>query len=235
MGARDEAVVAGDAVALDDLRQLPQQLGDCRDLARRRADADTGRQGIAERRRIDLDREALDDAGLRQPLQPFGHARRRHAEGARKIGERQAAVALEPAQQLGIDVVNILVFVSKAFHGEVLYFKGKSVIIYSFIHIICAFCLSLYRACQMRRPLCPALSGPCRPSCGSWSARSSTISAPPSPCCCSRGSRCWASPGSASPARRPSSRSAPVPGAPSPPPRAVRWFCCCCSAAAWRR
>ena len=49
----EEAVLAGDAVALDDLGRLARELGDLRELARRRADADHGAEREAERARVD--------------------------------------------------------------------------------------------------------------------------------------------------------------------------------------
>src|SRR5919109_5151666 len=44
----EEAVFAGDAVALDDLGRVAGELGDLVDLARRRADADHGGERVAD-------------------------------------------------------------------------------------------------------------------------------------------------------------------------------------------
>src|SRR4051812_24854307 len=58
----EEAVLAGDAVALDDLRRGLRDLGDLRELARRRPDADDRGQRVAEGARVDLGAVAGDDA-----------------------------------------------------------------------------------------------------------------------------------------------------------------------------
>src|SRR5918996_6380140 len=49
----EEAVLAGDAVALDDLGRVAREVGDRAQLARRRADANDRRQREAELARVD--------------------------------------------------------------------------------------------------------------------------------------------------------------------------------------
>jgi hypothetical protein len=55
-------------VAFHDLRHVPGELGDLRELARDRAHADEGGDRIAERLRIEIDPRALDDARFLQAL-----------------------------------------------------------------------------------------------------------------------------------------------------------------------
>lgn len=79
--ARHEAVVARDLVALDALRRFLDELAHEVELAGQRAGAHDRLQLVAERRRIDFDRETADDAALLQPPDALGL-------GAAFLGER---------------------------------------------------------------------------------------------------------------------------------------------------
>src|SRR5215212_11188208 len=91
----EEAVLAGDAVALDDLGRRARQVGDLVDLARGRADADHRRQRVAERARIHAGVVAGDNAVALEPLDALGDRGRRETDPPSELGEADAAVALE--------------------------------------------------------------------------------------------------------------------------------------------
>ena len=85
---QDEAVLAGHAVALHDLRDRLGQSGDARQLAGVGANADEGGEGETEGGGIDLEAHAPDHPGLLQTSHPLGHCRGRHAYAAGKRGHR---------------------------------------------------------------------------------------------------------------------------------------------------
>ena len=75
--ARDVAVLAGDAMALDHLGRRPRHLGNLVKLAPGRADTDDGRDRVPDRPRVDHGRVAGDDAALLEPLHALAHSRGR--------------------------------------------------------------------------------------------------------------------------------------------------------------
>src|SRR4051794_18523881 len=79
-GLHEEAVLAGDAVALHDLGRVARELGHLGDLARGRPDPDHHRERVAERPGIDLGVVAGDRAVALEPLDALGHGRRREAD-----------------------------------------------------------------------------------------------------------------------------------------------------------
>src|SRR5579862_7653915 len=87
-----EAVFAGDPETLGDLRDLGGQLGDPRQLAGGRLDADDRLELVAERSRVDLGSVAGDDAVALEPLDALGDGGRREADPPAKLGERDAPV-----------------------------------------------------------------------------------------------------------------------------------------------
>jgi len=76
----DEAILAGDAIAFDDLRHRLGEFGDLGELPRHRANAHDGGDRVAERPRIDVETIALDDPRLLQALAALANRRRRHAD-----------------------------------------------------------------------------------------------------------------------------------------------------------
>jgi hypothetical protein len=105
MGAYYVAVVAGDSLALDDLRGSLRQLRDALELPRRGADADDRREHQAERARIDAGAVADHDALALEALQPLGDRRRGEADSAAELGKRQARVVLELGEQAQVGLV----------------------------------------------------------------------------------------------------------------------------------
>jgi hypothetical protein len=94
-----EAVLAGDAVALDDLGRLLRQLGDLVQLpAHSGPDANERGDRIADRPRVDVGVVAADHARLLEPLHALRDRRGRHAHTTAELGQRQAGVLLELAQ-----------------------------------------------------------------------------------------------------------------------------------------
>ena len=67
-----EAVLAGHAVALDDLGRRARDVGDGGDLPRRRAHPQHGGERVAERARLDVDAVAGDHAVALEPAQALG-------------------------------------------------------------------------------------------------------------------------------------------------------------------
>src|SRR3954454_5761035 len=100
-------VVAGHAVALDDLCRLAREPGDIRELPRRRPHADHGGQREPERLRVHVRVVRADDAVGLQSLQPLGHGRSRQADATAELCERDARIALELADDPAVGLVKI--------------------------------------------------------------------------------------------------------------------------------
>lgn len=120
----DEAVVTGDAIALDNGRQFVEQCCEFAELARHRANANVHRQRQSKRRWIDPGTIAKNDLGFFQALDPFGNAGRGHADLSGKIGNRDPPISGERGQELGIDLIKAAIFEPKAIHGKDLSFAG---------------------------------------------------------------------------------------------------------------
>jgi hypothetical protein len=124
MRPRDEAVVAGDAIALDNGRQLVEQCCEFAELARYRANANVHRQRQPKRRWIDPSTIAKNDLSFFQALDPFGNAGRGHADLSGQIGNRDPPIRGERRQEFGIDLIKAAVFEPKAIHDRDLLFLG---------------------------------------------------------------------------------------------------------------
>src|SRR3954447_6421884 len=96
------AVLAGDAVALDDLGRALGELRHLAYLAWRGPDPDDHPERQTERARVDLGAVALDHAGLLEPRQALGHRRRGKPDAATQLRERQAGIFLELSKQTQI-------------------------------------------------------------------------------------------------------------------------------------
>ena len=104
----DVVLVAGDRVALLDLRDLVQAVGDVvggRGVERR--DRDEGRHLLAERLVVEPGRVALDDAALLEPAHALVDGRRRHAEGLAEVGEADPAVLGEEVDDATVEVFHV--------------------------------------------------------------------------------------------------------------------------------
>ena len=89
--AHDEAVLAGDPQALDDLRRRAREVGDLGDHARRGADPDHRRERVAERARVDARRIPGDRRLVLELAQAVGDRRRREPDAAPELREAQPA------------------------------------------------------------------------------------------------------------------------------------------------
>jgi len=127
----DEAVVAGDAIALDNGRQLVEQCCEFAELARHRANANMHRQRQSKRRWIDPGTIAKNDLSFFQALDPFGNAGRGHADLSGQIGNRDPPIRGERRQEFGIDLIKAAVFEPKAIHAKDLSFAGMKSIMAS--------------------------------------------------------------------------------------------------------
>ena len=90
-----EAVLAGHAVALDDLGRGLRDLGDLRDLARRGAHADDRGEREAERARVHVGAVAGDRAVALEPGQALGDGGRGEADAAAQLGLADPGVLLQ--------------------------------------------------------------------------------------------------------------------------------------------
>ena len=91
----EEAVIAGDAVALDHLRALTCDLADPLELPRRGRDANDRCDRVAERDRVDVGAVAADHTFALEALHTLGDGGRREVHAPPERGHREAGVALE--------------------------------------------------------------------------------------------------------------------------------------------
>ena len=112
-----EAVFAGDPVALGDLRDLGGELGDPRQLAGGRLHADDRLELVAECARVDLGSVARDHAVALEPLDALGDRRRREADPPAQLGERDAPVRRELADDSTVGLVDLRSHMTLAFAG----------------------------------------------------------------------------------------------------------------------
>src|SRR6185295_7643052 len=129
MGLGDEAVLAGDAVAFDDLVDPVENLHDLLQLARDRPDAQPCRQREAESLRVKAGGVTLDDSALLEAANPLCRAWARQARCAGEIGDAGAAVTGQCSKDQSVDRVKSSISVSKAFHAIGLSLTGNSAII----------------------------------------------------------------------------------------------------------
>ena len=105
----DVVLVAGDRVALLDLRHRVQPLGDVVGGRRvERRDRDERGHLLAEGRVVELGRVALDDAALLEPPDPLVHGGGRHAQGLAEVGEADPAVLGEEVDDATVEVFHVL-------------------------------------------------------------------------------------------------------------------------------
>ena len=102
---QEEAVLAGDAVALDDLRDLARDVPDPLELPARRGHPHDGGDRIADRARIDARVVARDHAEPLQTLHPLPDGRRGEVDPASELGDRDASVQLQLADDPSVDLV----------------------------------------------------------------------------------------------------------------------------------
>ena len=103
--AQQVAVLAGDALALDDLGRALGELGDLVDLAGEGAHADHRGQREADGLGIDDGPIAGDDALALEAPHALGHRRRGQADAPPELGEGDPSVALELFEQTTVDLV----------------------------------------------------------------------------------------------------------------------------------
>src|SRR4051812_19229941 len=106
----DEAVLAGDPVALDDLGRAPRELRGAGELHRRRAQADERAERIAQSPRVDLGAIARDHLLGLQAAQALRHRRRGETDAAAELGQRQARVLLQLGEQPPVGGVDRTIF-----------------------------------------------------------------------------------------------------------------------------
>src|ERR1700722_18860342 len=120
MRSGDKAILAGYAIAFDDLGQRPQNVRDRAEFARNWPNAQPGGDGQAERSRVDRRRIAFDHARFLEALDPFGRARRGQANEPRQFGDADPRVGGERSEDAGVDGVKVDLSISKAFHRLIL-------------------------------------------------------------------------------------------------------------------
>src|SRR5581483_2371018 len=109
MDLEDEAVLAGDTVALRDLRQALREVRDLGELPRRRAHAHEAADREPKRARLDGDTPAKN-ASLLEALQPLAHGRCRHLHAPREFRNREPRAVAQQANER--DVLGIVEQVS---------------------------------------------------------------------------------------------------------------------------
>jgi hypothetical protein len=102
---QQEAVLAGDAVALADLREAGGQLGDLGKLPRPGPDPHPGGHRQPDGGGIDLQAVAADDPRLLQARHPLAHRRGGHAHAAGQLGHALPRVLGQQFEQPAVDVV----------------------------------------------------------------------------------------------------------------------------------
>src|SRR5512133_1889241 len=109
----EEAVLARDPVAVDDLGNLSRQLRDLLKLAGRRSNANDCGDWKPDCLRIDFGAVGRDHAGALEPLDALGHSRRREVDAAAELGDRHARIRLQLLEETTVDLVQQLVFVGQ--------------------------------------------------------------------------------------------------------------------------
>jgi hypothetical protein len=99
VGTQHEAVLARDAVALDDLGRVARGVGDVAQLPGRGPDTDDGAEAITERPRVHVGVVAADHAVALEAAQPLGDGRRREPDAAPELREGDPGVGLELGQK----------------------------------------------------------------------------------------------------------------------------------------
>lgn len=80
MGLEDEAIVAGNPMTLDNVRNFAGKVGDLLHFSRHRLDANEHGDFVTERTRIELRLVSTDDAGLFKALHTLADGGRGHAD-----------------------------------------------------------------------------------------------------------------------------------------------------------
>ena len=103
----EEAVLARDAMAFAHLRCFHCELRDPRQLAWGGLDPDDRGQLIAEGAGINLGAVACDHAGPLEALDALGHSWRRQVDAPAQLGERDAAIARQLADDPTVGRVDL--------------------------------------------------------------------------------------------------------------------------------
>ena len=107
-------------MAFADLRDLQRELGNPRQLAGGGLDAHDRGQLVAERARIDLGPVAGDHPGPLETLNPLGDGRGRQIHPPAELGERDAAVGRQLADDLTVSSVQLPKIQGSHAHNAVL-------------------------------------------------------------------------------------------------------------------
>jgi hypothetical protein len=94
MDLEDEAILTGNAMTFDHLRDAARQFGNGGQLAGVWADPDVSGEGETERRRIEVDVVSPDDPGLLQAADALGHRGRRHPDPPSQGGHGLPGIAV---------------------------------------------------------------------------------------------------------------------------------------------
>ena len=95
MRLHEEAILAGDAVAFDDLGARARDLGHALQLPRRGADAHDRAEAVAERAGVDFRAVARDAALVLQALEALGDRRRGQADAPAELREAEPGIVLQ--------------------------------------------------------------------------------------------------------------------------------------------
>ena len=99
MRLHEEAILARDAVAFDDLCAGARDLGHALQLPRRGADAHHRAEAVAERAGVDLRAVARDAALALEALEALGDRGRGEADAPAELGEAEPGIVLQFGQQ----------------------------------------------------------------------------------------------------------------------------------------
>jgi hypothetical protein len=114
-----EAVFAGDPVALGNLGQLRGQFSDAGQLPGGRADPRERRHRQSQGRGADLHPVSGDDVGAFHALDSLGHGGRGHPDPAGQRGHGDPRVGVELAQQPAVHVIEQVRWATQS-HGGLL-------------------------------------------------------------------------------------------------------------------
>src|SRR6266487_5281138 len=107
-------------MAFGDLTNLERELGNPRELTWSRLDADDRRQLVAQGTGVDLGAVPDDDSGPLKALDAFGHRGRGQIDAPAELGERDATVGCELADDLTVGGIDLPEFVGIFAHEPVL-------------------------------------------------------------------------------------------------------------------
>ena len=102
MRLHEEAILAGDAVALDDLWACARDLGHALELPRRGTHAHDGAEAVAERAWVDVRAIARDAALVLHALEALGDRRRGQADAPAELCEAEPGIVLQLGKDLAV-------------------------------------------------------------------------------------------------------------------------------------